>query len=420
MQLKSPYNNKIGLAGIRGLSVLAKFIFTILFFKYSEAAFGEYSLIATTIVLLVFVTGLDFYSYANRAVLEPDTNTQKIIFNQFGLYFILYPVLFPVVYIIFKIENFDLSYLLVFYLVLITEHLNTEFYRLLFVFKKPFTANINLFLRNGLWVIAASVYIFLFRQISIRQILYLWLSGNILALIYTLITIYRKRHKIIFENFKWDTAWIKTGITISLPYILATISYKIIEFSDRYMIDYFMDKKAVGIYSFFSSIANVLNILLFTLVISVLYPVLVENIMQHNRNQFKKTYKLFKKEILYYGSGFALVLSVTLPIILMIIQKEIYLHDYYVFLILLIGNFFLNGSFIYHFIIYAYKKDWKILKATFAGAIVNIVFNLILIPAMGIGGAAIATFLGFATILFIKYIDAKKYLPIKNQGSTIK
>ncbi len=410
MNINKLHTNKIELIGIRGISVLAKFVFTVLFFKYSEAAFGLYSLVATTIILLVFVLGLDFYSYANRAVLEPASNPQKIIFNQFGLYFILYLFLAPLIYLIFKFENFDTNYLFLFYLVLITEHLNTEFYRLLFVFKKPLAANINLFLRNGLWVIIASGYIFIYQKIDIRTVLQLWLSGNVIALIYALIISFNKRKKIDFNNFKWDKKWISTGILISLPYILSTVSFKIIEFSDRYMIDYFMDKKAVGIYSFFANMANVLNIVLFTMVISVLYPLLVENIMQNKQDEFQKTFRQFKKEILLYGFGMILILAIALPVILMFINKDFYLKDYPVFILLLAANYLLNISFIYHFVIYAYKKDLKILKATFAGAIINIVFNLILIPVAGIGGAAVATFLSFAVILSIKKIDANKFL----------
>ena len=419
MSINVLHTNKIGLIGIRGLSVLAKFIFTVLFFRYSEATFGEYSLVATTIILLVFVLGFDFYSYANRAVLEPLSNTQKIIFNQFGLYLILYIILAPLIYFIFKFENFDTKYLLLFYLVLITEHLNTEFYRLLFVFKKPFSANINLFLRNGLWVIIASVYIFLYQKIDIQKILFLWLSGNIIALIYSMIISFNKRNKIDLTNFKWDKKWISTGIVISLPYILSTVSFKIIEFSDRYMIDYFMDKKAVGIYSFFANMANVLNIVLFTVVISVLYPVLVENIMQNNKDKFQQIFRQFKKEIHLYAWGMIVILSIALPLILVFIQKDIYLKDYYVFILLLAANYLLNISYIYHFVIYAYKKDLKILKATFAGAIINIVLNLILIPVAGIAGAAIATIIAFALILLLKNIDAQKYLGSVDEFSNV-
>ncbi len=408
MQLFSLHKTKLGLIGLRGLSILAKFVFTTLYFRYSEAAFGEYSLVATTILLLVFLMGMDFYSYANREILTPDSNPQKIIFNQFSLYLILYVLLFPVVYFIFKWANFNPDYQYLFYAVLITEHLNFEFYRLLFVFKKPLAANINLFFRNGFWVLLAAVLIYKNNSITMQTVLQLWLLGNVLALLFSLALSWSKRHKIALQNFVWDKQWILKGLYISIPYILGSLAYKTIEFSDRYMIDYFLDRKAVGVYAFFSNIANVLNIVVFTVVISVLYPSLVEKVMERNKPAFEKVYRKFTKEVWIYSLGFGLLLLIILPILLKLIDKEVYLQQFYVFVLLLAGNIILNISFVYHFVIYAYKKDWKIFKATLWAAVANVILNLLLIPYWGIAGAAVATFISFLTIIVYKQKEAKK------------
>jgi len=397
---------KFFLLSIRGLSVIAKFLFTVLFFKYSEEVFGEYSLLAVTILLLVYVLGADFYSYANREMLSPDSNKQKIIFNQFLFYFILYIVFLPAIYFLFKKMNFSFSHFYLFYFVLITEHLSFEFYRLLFVFKKPLAANINLFLRNGFWVLAVVLWLLIKKEISLLLILQFWLIGNLASLFFSFFIVFRKRQKIEFKTWKLDTNWIKKGLIISLPYIFGTIAYKTIEFADRYMIDFFLDKKAVGVYSFFANMANVMNIVLFTLVVSVLYPYLVESILEKNQKKFRQYFKKFKKEIYLLSIGLLVFLSVLLPIILYVIDKKQYLSDFYVFFLLAISNFFLNLSFLYHYIIYAHKKDWMIFKATFIGALANILLNLILIPKFGIGGAAIATFISFLIILVFKKRDA--------------
>jgi len=416
--LKKYWNkSKMYLLVLRGISVGAKFFFTTLYFQYSESAFGAYSLLATTLFLLIFLMGLDFYTYANRAVLEPGSNPQKIIFNQFIFYTLLYALLYFPVKFIFMGLNFapDLFYL--FYAVLITEHLNFEFYRLFFVFKKPLAANWNLFFRNGLWVLLAAGYLLWYHSINLPVILKLWLAGNLLALLFSFSVIWIKRYKVEKQNLVLDKQWILKGLVVSAPYILGSLAYKTIEFSDRYLIDYFMDKTAVGVYSFFANMANVLNIVLFTLVVSVLYPGLVESIMHTDKIKFQKIYRQFKKEILLTAAGVGGVLVIVLPILLVYIQKEKYLQDFYVFLLLLGANILLNLSFLYHFIIYAYKKDWKIFKATAWGALLNIILNIVLIPLMGIGGAALATFVSFALVAFLKYLDAKQLkLLIRNNN----
>ena len=406
MQLPVFHISKLGLLGLRGISVLAKFLFTVLYFKFSEEAFGTYSLVATTIFLLVFLLGLDFYSYANRAVLENKAHIQKIIINQFTLYFALYLLLLPLIYFVFWFEKFDFQYFWIFYIVLITEHINMEFYRLFFVFKKPWEANISFFLRNGLWVLIAVFLLFRQHQIELSTILWLWLLGNILALLFTLIQVNFKKNQLKTTDLKPDLIWIKNGIFISFPYILSTLSYKTIEFADRYIIDFFMDKKAVGVYAFFTSMANVMNIVIFTVVISVLYPGLVESLMQKNKDKFKKIYRQFKKEIIVYGAGMSVFLTLFLPFLLISINKKQYMQDFFVFILLVVANLVLNFSFLHHFVMYAFKKDWQIFKATGIAALLNIVFNIFFIPIWGITGAAFATFVSIGIIYLMKYKDA--------------
>ncbi len=409
--------SKFYLITLRGISVLAKFLFTTFYFKYSEVAFGEYSLVATTIVLLVFLMGMDFYSYANRAILEPGSHPQKIIFNQFVLYIILYIILLPVVYLIFKLEHFLMHYFWLFYLVLITEHLNLEFYRLMFVFKKPLAANINLFLRNALWVLVAVLFLLVYKRIDIYTVLALWLAGNMAALLFSFAISLTKRQKISLQHFKFDKSWIIKGVYVSLPYILGSLAYKTIEFSDRYLIDFYLGKKAVGIYAFFANMANVLNIVLFTLVISVLYPVMVESIMKQQKHLFRQTYERFKKEIIYYALATGLLLSVFLPVVLIYIGKTAYVSQIYIFGLLLLANMALNWSFLYHFVIYAHKKDWQIFKATAWAAVVNILLNVILIPDWGIAGAAMATLMSFSVLVVLKYKQAKILMIFMNNNS---
>ena len=395
--------DKLILLSLRGISIVAKFLFTVLYFKSSEADFGEYNLVAVTILLMVYLLGLDFYSYANREILKPQSDKQKIIFNQFIFYILLYILLLPVVYILFHLLHFNSQYQILFYLVLISEHLNFEFYRLLFVFKKPLAANINLFLRNGLWVSGIVIILWLQQEISIDTVLKFWLAGNMAALIFSWAMIINKKKKIIKSSLKPDFNWIKNGVIISIPYILGTISYKTIEFADRYMINSFIDKKAVGVYSFFANMANVINIVLFTLVVSVLYPYIVEGITHKDQQKFKTYYTKFKKEIFIYSGGLLVLLSILLPIILMGINKTQYLKDFHIFLLLALSNILLNWSFLYHYILYAHKKDWTIFYITFIAAFINVLLNYLLIPNIGITGAALATFISFLLIWLLKY-----------------
>lgn len=54
------------------------------------------------------------------------------------------------------------------------------------------------------------------------------------------------------------------------------------------------------------------------------------------------------------------------------------------------------------------KKSWPITAMLALGAISNIAFNYLLIPIMGIEGAAIATMLGYAISLVVSIITVQK------------
>jgi len=82
------------------------------------------------------------------------------------------------------------------------------------------------------------------------------------------------------------------------------------------------------------------------------------------------------------------------------------MQDFFVFILLVVANLVLNFSFLHHFVMYAFKKDWQIFKATGIAALLNIVFNIFFIPIWGITGAAFATFVSIGIIYLMKYKDA--------------
>ena len=56
------------------------------------------------------------------------------------------------------------------------------------------------------------------------------------------------------------------------------------------------------------------------------------------------------------------------------------------------------------------KKSLLTFVTAMAGAVVNIILNLVLIPSMGAQGASIATLASYASVFVIRAINTKKYL----------
>jgi O-antigen/teichoic acid export membrane protein len=394
---------------IRFVTLGLRFLFFALFFKYSEEVYGEYSLVATNVMFGVYMLGLEFYSYANREMLKPQASYGQIFKHQLLFYAGAYVIMLPLIYGFFYAGFLNKAYWWWFLPVLLVEHLSYEVYRLLFVLKKPLEANINLFFRNGFWLAGALVYMFLYGGIDIPVLLKFWLVGDLLSLT-VFIPVARAYGLFTFTGISTDKTWIRKGLKVAFPFFLATLGFKIIEFSDRYFIDWYLGKKELGIYAFFGNISYLVNTVVYTVVISLLFPGIMESILSGDKVLFADRFEEFKRKISRWTWLSAAGVSLLLPVLLWILHKDEHLSLYYVFLILVAANVWLNFSLIYHFVLYGYRKDWKIFRAVAAGMAVNVGLNFIAVPVWGITGAAFTTLLAMGIIFVVKFVEARKYL----------
>lgn len=200
------------------------------------------------------------------------------------------------------------------------------------------------------------------------------------------------------------------GFYVGSAMFLSTIFLKIIEYSDRYFITYFINEKELGIYFFFFQIANLVNVIVYTAFISFVYP----SIMKSVYSQSQKTLQIAQNSIIKNTIALTILFAV-LSLFFMndlldfIDRPELY-EKRSVFYIHLAGAFFFNLSFASHFVLIAEEKEKLILKVTLASCIVNVVLNLSLIPVIGIYGAAISLLCSNIIMFIIKLIYEKRLI----------
>lgn len=390
--------------GLRFGGLGAKFLLIIFISKnFSEGFLGEYSIFITTIILSFFVIGFDFYSYSTRDVIKASSDRLSLIRDQFVFYIISYILFLPFSFLIFKFEIISADYFLYFYLILITEHLGQEFYRLFTTLQKPLFSNIILFIRSGLWILIliSTHYLEIYLITNLTNILLAWfigaLTSNIISIFYLLFLYSRAPLRKI--NFRW----ILKGVKISYWFFLGTVSYKIIEFSNRYIIDLYYSKTEVGIYSFFHQVTSLISVVVFTLVIMINYPKLLIAYDQSNESSFKTIKLNMFNQILTWSVITGVVILLMLLPLISFLDKTGYAENYHIGIILVLSNIALNMSFVWHYILYAFRKDKWIFSTTLYGAVLNLLLNFILIPLLGILGAALAMLFSFIAVLIMKY-----------------
>lgn len=389
---------------LRGVSLLGRFALT--FFIVKELSLelqGEYTLLVTTITLLVMLVGFDFYIYSSRRVTKKKERLIFILKNQLYTHAVIFMfVSFLIVVYFYFFENLISIYFVFLMIVLLFfEHLGQELFRMYLILEKTLFANLLLFIRTGIWALVLSMYLFLSEvvELNLETILISWLFSAIFSVIVGLV--YFPDINLFFD-VKVDKQWIKKGIKVGVVMFISTIGIKIVEYSDRYLIVYFLEKTSLGIYSMFFQLYNLINVVVFTLIISFVYPKIFHAVNDNNKQKILK----LKNEIIIKSSGIIILYGVfswfSLPIILKVINKnELYAHQP-IFFILLLGGLFLNISYSYHYVLIAKEKELSIVKSTLFVAVLNIIFNIILIPMFGITGAAISFLTSSILLLLTK------------------
>jgi O-antigen/teichoic acid export membrane protein len=296
------------------------------------------------------------------------------------------------------------QYLIWFYAILITEHVSVEFYRIFTILARPIFANFIFFIKNGSWSLGL-IALWLSGIDSTKTLQSVWLAwfgGSLLACL--LSWFYLRHLKIrLFDRAAVDWAWIKKGFKISIPFFVVAISLRLIEQSGRFFLDLWTTKSLVGIYTFFWNIANMINVLIFTGIIMILFPKLIESYKKEQRFEFEENLRQFKKMICwssFFLSGLLLLLIKPLLVILGKSEFSPYLDSYY---ILVLAFALLNLSYIPHYILYARDADKVIMWCTLCAAIVNITGNFLLIPGLGLSGAALSILLSYLVMGGGKY-----------------
>jgi O-antigen/teichoic acid export membrane protein len=192
-------------------------------------------------------------------------------------------------------------------------------------------------------------------------------------------------------------AWLKISFSFSYPLIIAGLLSALVDVVDRFIIDHFLGKSEVGIYSFSYRIALIMNIFVMSLR-SAWTPY---SIRLYNEGNFSAE----------FGKSFTKIVAVSLLIFLTV---SIFIDDLFRFslsgfrlfdiryeggiqIIPVILISYMFSAVITYYSVYPYVsgRSYHFLVSDLISLVINISFNFILIPVYGIMGAAVATLLSY-------------------------
>ena len=208
---------------------------------------------------------------------------------------------------------------------------------------------------------------------------------------------------------KIDKPLMKDMIKYSIPLVPNSISWSIINMSDRIILTQMVSSAANGIYAMANKFPNIINVLY-----GYFYTAWKESaakiVKEDNKNQYYNSIYHDAKRFLY---AVTICLIAVMPFAFPIFINEAYDEAYVYIPIVMIATYYSNLSSFYGGIFSAYK-DTKIMgTTTIVAAVINLVIDLLLVNSLKIYAACFSTLIANLIVYFYRKKKLKKYLKLK-------
>jgi Membrane protein involved in the export of O-antigen and teichoic acid len=384
-----------------GSKVLLFLIVPVYTYYISTEDMGKYDLMMTTINLLTPIVTMQISDAAYRWMIREEegkevyicSSVQVLVINCFiaSLIITLINLIFP-----FRYSGY-------FILTLITSRVLATIQKLLRGLK-----NQKLFALSGI------TYTIIFLAFNIIQICYLakgieslFLSAIIANLAAVVLIFALEKELRIPYLKKMDLGIVKTLLKFSVPLVPNQLNWWIINSSDRYVISFFLNASANGIYSISYKFPTMLQVILSFFTTSwqdVAVSDTTKDSGQFYTGVFKHLYML--------SFGLLWVLNPATKMFIQLFMNANYhsAAEYISFLYL--GTVFQSFASFYGVGYLRDRKTNQAASSSIYGAVVNALINIVLIKFIGLQAASISTFLGFLVMWLIRERQNRRELGV--------
>ena len=194
----------------------------------------------------------------------------------------------------------------------------------------------------------------------------------------------------------------------SIPMMPSIILWWVVNVSDRYMVTYFINSGANGLYTAASKIPNFVIMFSSIFIDAWQLSAVDEYDNEGTQDFFTNVFRVYSGGIFAVSS----VLIIFCQLITKILVAPSYYESWQFVPVLIIGTSISCHVNFLASVYMAEKKNIMAMVTAFAGAATNVILNLILIPRIGANGAAIATAISFIVAFVARALDARRFLKI--------
>lgn len=253
--------------------------------------------------------------------------------------------------------------------------------------------------------LSCNVLFVLILQLGLFGYLYASLISQTFGVCYLLLVGGIWKH-LNFRHLRLDV--LREMLRYSIPLIPNTVMWWIMSAGDKYIINWFLGDSANGLYSLALKIPTIVS-LFYAFFYQAWQMSAIEENNAAGRNQFyNRVYKLTNALLVLMVSGIMLCIK---PLYVLVMNKRFAPAWEFVPLLALGTAFSCQASF-FGVVYVTTKNTGKVFYTTGLGAVVNLLFNFLLIRPLGLQGVAIGTCIGYMATACIRAYDARKEIAI--------
>lgn len=256
-----------------------------------------------------------------------------------------------------------------------------------------------------------NVFFLVYRSMGIRGYLLAYILSEIVIDVCLIITA-----DIIndLKKARFDRDLFKRMILFSSPLILNNVSWWVIQSSDKVMVEAMISAAALGIYTAAAKIPALINVM-----VTIFQQAWgISAVKEYESSNDRQYYSTVLRYLFLFISGACIFFVAIMKVFMSHYVGKDFIDAWHYVPLLLVSAVFAGIAGYFGSMYSALKKSVNNMLSTATAAAVNIIFNFLLIPSMGIWGAVIGTLIAYITIAFFRLFDVKRFVHIDIKWQT--
>lgn len=266
----------LGNSALRATTIGARSLLMVALAVWLEPAeLGYFGLITAIIAFTDHLLGLDFHTFMVRDISAQETvGLRHKLRDQFVLHGIFYGTTALASWWAIPALGLERRLLFIVVLLIITQHVTLEQYRILVRLFRVLPASVTLFIRDAAWIPLCLLFWWWSGEMHLTTILSSWLAASIVSAVFALGTLSRATEAGPKRAVDWQR--LSRGLRVGLRMLPGTLSMRTLLSVDRILLAFLVPPEVLGAYVFFVGICMTFHGLFVTGVLTYFWPALLE------------------------------------------------------------------------------------------------------------------------------------------------